>query len=701
MHAELTRYLLAPRAMAIVGASERNPYSRSALTRLEQCGYQGQVYLVNPGSATVWGQPAYPRANALPGPIDMAFIVVPRTAVLQALQDCAAGGARAAVVISNGFGESADPLGRELQNQLEAFLRATPMALCGPSCLGVLNLGHDFQAFGGHPGVPLLKGGLALVSQSGANVHSYIGTALARNLGFNYIVSSGNEVGLELADYIDYFLDDPATRAVCAYVESVRTPARFVAVARRARDLGKPIIVIKIGRSESAHRAALAHTGAMTGPDELFNTLFRQYGVIRADSIEEALDRAALFVASAPARWPRAPGVGLVSISGGFAAALADVSDAAGFAVPEFAPATNARLAEILPPNVSAHNPIDISTQAQRDRPDAWEQALHAVAADPAVDLVLDAEALPVDERRVRVLLAVRERSGKPVLLATTSPHIDIFSAEIRALCHAGELPLLAGVDGTRRALQSVLAYTRQQEAGTRPAPATLPAVPRPPQAVLHEVAARALLAPFGIRGPAEAVADDAAAVAEAARRLGAGRFALKVISSQLPHRSEHGLIRLNVAPAQLAEECAVLERNLAATGVARDQCRLLVQTMTPGVAELIVGLTCTPGYPPLLMVGFGGVNVELLKDVATRVCPIDATEAAAMLRELRLFPTLTGYRGRTPGDVAALARAIAAMSDFAMAAGDWLREAELNPLIVLPAGQGVLAVDALIVARP
>ena len=686
--------------MAIIGASERNPYSRSALHRVEACGFTGPVYLVNPASSTVFGRPAYPRATDLPGPIDMAFIVVPRTAVLQALKDSAAAGAKAAVVISNGFGESHDEAGASLQQELKAFLEQTPMAICGPSCLGVLNLGHQFQAFGGHPGTPILTGGLALVSQSGANVHSFIGSALARNIGFNYIVSSGNEVGLEMAEYIDYFLDDPNTRAVCAYVESIRTPARFVAVAQRALALHKPLILIKIGRSESSNRAALAHTGAMTGPEQLFSTLFKQHGVIRADSIEEALDRAVIFTGSEEKDWPQRGATGFVSISGGFAAALSDVSRDSGFDVPEFSPASIAQLYDILPPNVSPQNPIDVSTQVQRDRPDAWEQSLHCVAADENVALVLNAEALPVDERRVKVLLQVRERSGKPVLLATTSPNIDIFSTEIRALCKANGLPLLAGVDGTRRALQSVLTYQQVLAAQTAAAGAAkdIEPIPRPAIKVLHEVEARKLLAPFGISGPRDQLADDADAAARAAQALG-GPVALKIVSHLLPHRSELGLVRLNLAPADVRQQAEDLLAQLNTHGTERTACQLLVQSMaTGGVAELVIGVTNTPGYPPLLMVGFGGIFVELLKDVAQRVCPVDEHEAAAMLRELRLFPMLQGYRGRTVADLQAVIKAVVAVSDFALASQHWLQEAEINPLIVFPEGRGVSAVDALIV---
>lgn len=700
MHAELCEHLFSPRSIAIVGASERNPYARSALQRLGDCGYEGRVHLVNPASSSVFGRQAVPRATDTGG-VDMAFVVVPRAAVLGVLEDCAAAGAKAAVVISNGFAESSDEEGRRLQRELTAFLQRNPMAVCGPACLGVLNLHGRFQAFGGHPGVPIHPGRVSLVSQSGANVHTFIGAARARNLGYSYIASSGNEAGLELTDYIDFFLDDPHTSVICAYVESIRTPARLIEAAQKALRLRKPIVLIKVGRSESSLRAALAHTGALTGSESFFSALFRQYGILRADSIEEALDRALVFGSSDRRWWPTGGAVGLVSISGGFATALSDLASPATFQVPEFGPATKAALREILPSNVNPQNPIDISTQVQRDRPQAWEATLASVAADAGINFVLDAEALAVGPQRLQALLDLRASSGKPVLLATTSPHIDIFDEQVRERARAEGMPLLAGVDGVRRALEAVLAYAgTPAPTSARPEAAPRESLPPPRERVLHEVEARALLARYGIEGPPGYLATTPAEATRAAASLHAP-LVLKIVSPDIPHRSELGLVKVGVAAADVAVVAESLLRTVREHGKDVARCRLLVQAMVQdGVAELIAGVSCRPGYPPVITVGFGGVLVELLKDATTRVCPVDAAGAEAMLRELRLFPTLDGYRGRVPGDIAAAARAIAGLSEFALAAQDWLDEAEINPLLVLPRGRGAQAVDALVVAR-
>ena len=697
MHAQFLPQLFNPGSIAIVGASERNPYARSALQRLEACGFAGRVQLVNPRTPEVFGRKAWQRASELPEPIDMAFICVPAPMALDALQDCAARGAKAAVVISSGFAESHETGGMAMQEGLRDFLERNPMAVCGPACLGVLSMHDRFQAFGGRPGVEIHAGGIALVSQSGANVHTFIGAALARNLGFGYMASSGNEVGLELSDYLDFFLEDPRTQVVCAYAESIRTPHRFLKAVERARTLGKPIVMIKIGRSESSTRAALAHTGAMTGPDEFFRALFREHGVIRADSIEEALDRATIFASSPPRWWLRGKRVGLVSISGGFAAALSDLSASSGFEVPEFGEETVRTLGSVLPANVNPQNPIDISTQVQRDRPEAWAQTFQSVAAESVVDTVLAAEAIAVPLERAQALLDLRESAGKPVLLATTSPHIDVFDRDLRALCREQGLPLLAGVEGVRRAIESCLAFTGLVPSNQRAnAPSPL-LIPRPAQDVLHEVEARAMFSAYGVPAPRAGIARTPEE-AEALTREFGGSTAIKIVSSKISHRSDSGLVALRVAPREAgAMWTALMERATGLPTIVASDCSVLVQEMVTGVAELVIGATARPGYPPLITVGFGGVWVELLQDVATRLGPVDAEGAHRMLRELRLYPVLEGYRGAPRADIAAAAQAIAAFSDFAMASAAWLAEAEANPLIVCAQDHGAYAVDALI----
>lgn len=694
--------LFAPRSIAIVGASDRNFYARNALHRLEACGYAGDVHLVNLRADAVAGRTCHPDISAIGRAVDLAFIAVPRTAVVKSLSDAVAAGARAAVVVTTGFGESADDEGRVLQRQLSEWIAGSPMAVCGPSCLGVINVHGRMQAFGGHPGTDILPGVVALVSQSGANVHTYVGAALARNFGYSYIVSSGNEAGLDACDYIDAFVDDERTRVICAYIESFKHPGRLPAIAERARAAGKPIVLIKIGRSQSSSRAALAHTGSMTGPDAYYEALFAQHGIVRAFSIEEALDRVAIF-ATTPARWwPRGGRAAVVSVSGGFAGALSDMTSGARMSVPELAEGTVASIRNILPPHVSPQNPLDLSTQVRRDRPEAWRDTLAAVAADDGVDLVLDAEATPMDETRLRSLAALRDACGKPVLLATTSLHIDIMDETLSALARDLGLPLLLGVEGTHRGLETALAWAagREEPAGVSTAEASKrrQPLPHPGRKVLNEVDARALLARYGIAGPVSHVAVDADEAAEAGARIG-GRLALKVVSDEIAHRSDRGLVMLDV-PVDGAKAAALeLLRRLNLTGEGGG-ARILVQAMSHGVVELFIGVTVSEGHAPLLVVGTGGVFVELLGDRSTRLCPVDEGEAVHMLRSLRLFPLLDGYRGRPKADLAAAARAIVAVSAFALDADDWLAEAEINPLMVMADGGGAVAVDALVVAR-
>ncbi|ABE36467.1 coA binding domain protein [Paraburkholderia xenovorans LB400] len=701
MHAEFFNYLMAPGSMAIIGASERNFYSRNALQRLQDCGYAGKVHLVNPGTSEVFGKRCHANVKDIGESIDMALVVVPRTAVIGALRDCVEAGAKAAVVVSTGFGESHDAVGLALQRELSEFLDEHPIALCGPSCLGVVNMIDGFQAFGGHPGTEILPGSIGLVSQSGANVHSYIGAASARNLGFSYVVSSGNEAGMDATDYIDCFLRDPDTKVVCAYIESFKSSDALIRVAEQALKVSKPLIVIKIGRSPSAVRAALAHTGAMTGPDHYFDTLFRQYGIIRANTIEESLDRACIFASSQEAYWPSGRRAGVVSVSGGFAATLSDLSRDGGFDVPELDASSVRKLLEVLPANVNPQNPIDISTQVRRDRSDAWERTVNCMADDPNVDFVLNGEAVPLDDDRLQELTSIRLRTGKPVLLASTSPHIQILNDAQRAWCREHRLPVVVGVEGCHRAIQSTLDFTAKvvlARDSVKRSEMPVAALPRPAGHVLHEVKARELLLRFGIRGPESECVSDASEASSAAARIG-GRLAVKIVSDSITHRTDRGLVHLNVSPATAFEVASEIELRVKQEEPANPRCQILVQKMVEeGVAELFIGVTRRSGHRPTLLVGMGGILVELFGDHVSRICPVDPVQAGEMLRELRGFPLLDGFRGRPKADLQSVIRTLCAMSDFAMAASQWLGEAEINPLIVLPEGRGALAVDALVV---
>jgi acyl-CoA synthetase (NDP forming) len=716
MHEVHCASLFSPSSIAIVGASPRNPYAMSALQRLADCKYPGAIYPIHSSGGELLGHRVYRSIEDVGCAIEMALIAVARHAVPEVLESCARQGAKAAVIVSNGFAESDDTEGAVLQERVRHFLQSNTMAVCGPSCLGVINVPGRFQAFGGKPGVAIDPGGISLVSQSGANVHTFLGAARARNLGFSQIVSSGNEVGLELTDYLQWFLDDPHTRVICAYVESIRSVARFIELATRAAQLQRPIILLKIGRSETSERAALAHTGAMTGPDRLFDTLFKQLGIQRADSIEEALDRAAIFAGSDQRWWPRGGRCGLLSVSGGFAAALADLSSPTTFLLPEFEAPVAARLRSILPSNVASQNPIDISTQVHRDRPSAWGEAVQAVAGDSGIDLVLSAEATPFSLERAELLSSIRDSTGIPIILASTSPHIEPFAPAVRDYCRAIGLPILAGVEGTRSALQAATTYRNDRVrvlAGLSEANrsswkdgfSTLePHIRRPSSQTVDEVNARALLSPFGFRSPRAVQVWSRSKAGQAATALG-GPVAVKAISSRLPHRTELGLVRLSLEGAEAAENAFESVANgMRESGVELGKdpdASILIQSMVTGVAELLIGAVGTAGYPPMIVVSLGGVTAELLSDVSSRIAPVGEVEARAMLKELKLYPLLEGYRRQPAADVDSIVEAILGMSRFACMAQDWLAEAEINPLIVGRPGQGAWAVDALVTVRP
>jgi acetyltransferase len=471
--------LLRPGSVAIVGASERNYYAGNAWRRLRASGFAGPVRLVNPHRTEVFGQPCAPRLADLPEVPDLAFITLSRSVVVDVLAECAALGVRAAVVVANGFRESALPDGAELQDRLVRAARRGGIALCGPSCLGVANLpaGVDLLA-GGGAGGGLAAGPIAFVTQSGGGALAFEAGLAARHLGASIVVSSGNEACLDSLDYLEYCLRDDRTAAVCAFIEGIRRPERVAEVGALARALGKPLVVTKVGRSRAAARAALSHTGAVTGSDLFNRTLLTQHGFVCVDTIEEMLDTVS-YLASAPRRsWPRPRTLGIVSASGGATTILSDLAERHGLQVPQLSPERLRRLAGMLPEHLHPGNPLDISGTVQRRLPQVWSGALDCVAADPGIDALVVVSGAIRDEERdlLETLAGLPARYGKPVVLASVSPLLEILSGPAVRRLHAAEVGYAKGLEAAVRALAGV---GRLAAGPAAPAP-TAPTAPDP-----------------------------------------------------------------------------------------------------------------------------------------------------------------------------------------------------------------------------
>jgi acyl-CoA synthetase (NDP forming) len=705
------RPLLAPRSIAIVGASTTNPYASRLIANLGAGGFTGRLYLINPRQASIDGRPCHPSIEALPEPPDLAALVVPQRAVLQVLDACGRKGIRAALIITAGFGEAGED-GRAAQAEIRRIADAHGMVVCGPNCLGIANtlapvMMHSFT------GLPVPRGNLALVSQSGAMAFaSILSPACDRGVGFAVVVSSGNEAVVDTVDYVRHFVRDPEIRVVASLLEGLR-PGRgrpFLAVAAEAAAAGKPILVCKVGRSEVGARQIVSHTGSMTGSDDVYDAAFAQAGVIRVPDPDDLFE-----VASAFSRCPepRGEGIAILSTSGGLGVVLADKCGMHGLRLPPLSSETAARLAggEFFLVVGDLGNPLDIRGQGAQHLP----ALLDLFVRDDRYHVLTVALGLPaVGDRAMQIardLIEVAGSTDKPLLVLWMGSRLD---PDGRASDQDGfrrleqsRVPIFASPDKCFKALRALVEYhrfRRRQAAAAVGAP--LSGVDAggarrflaDKHGVLDEVDARALLAFYGIAGPREALVPDADAAARAAGDLGYP-VALKLVSPDLPHKTEAGAVTLGIRDERgLRDACAAMR---TAVERHRPEARvrgLLVQAMVAHGRELVVGATLDPQFGPVVTCGLGGVLVEVLRDVQRRCPPLAPDEARGMLARLAGAATLGPFRGRPAADVEAAADVIRRVGQLALDLEDRVGEVEINPLMVTPAG--AIAVDAVVTVR-
>ncbi len=697
--------LLSPNAIAVVGASERHGSAgRLVLENLRSLGYEGAVYGVHPKYSKVLDFPCFPNLKSLPGPVESVAVLLAAEKVLPALQAAAEVGAQAAWVLASGFAE-AGPEGKARQAELTRFAEETGLLVCGPNCIGVANLVDRVATYSVALSPATCAGGVSAVVQSGAIC---LGLANAARFGLRYLISSGNEAVLDSADYIGYLAGDASTHVIIAFIEGIRSPQKFEVAAQAAAEAGKPILLVKVGHSVAARQAVQAHTGSLAGADAVHDAVFRRLGVVRLDTLDELVEAAELFV-TCPL--PEGDGVGLLSLSGGQIGLVADLAEDLELKFPTFSEEAQQALAQILPPFSPIANPLDAwgSGDLERTYPRcvevvSWEENIHLLAVSrdtpPAVASREAEQSLAVAGAAVR---AARE-TGKPVLLFSNLS--AGFHPEAKKLLAEGGVPYLQGTGETLRAIEAFVRYAAFRRCMGKPravgclSPLDLPDWRRKLQLVrgaLSEVEGRRLLAAYGIPGPREAVAATAEEAVTAADSIGYP-VVLKVLSPDIQHKTEIGGVR-----AGLQNERAVATAFREVMEVARrhhPRARLegaLIQEMiSPGAVEVILGVLRDPDFGPVVVFGSGGVLVELLEDSSLRLPPLSREDALEMIRETRGARLLQGFRGRPPADVAALAGALVRLSQLALDLGDLIAALDINPLMVLPAGQGVRAVDVL-----
>lgn len=694
----------APASIALIGASrdhEKIPGRLLAMLRKNE--FPGKIYPVNPNYPEIDGLTCYKSIAEIGAPIDLAVIIIPARAVLPALEQCAAVGVKSAVIISSGFAEGGGD-SAAMQDAIAALAKRTGMRISGPNAEGffsqVQRVAATFSpAVDVKPGVvPLVATTkrIGIVAQSGGIGFAYYHRAKALGVAVSYVISTGNESDLGAGEFLDYLVQDAATDVILLFIEGIRDVDKFLAAARRAAELKKPVIVTKVGRSGAGQRAAASHTASMAGWSAAYDAVFAKYGFIVSNDLDEALTIAALLVSNP---LPKGDRVAVVTVSGGAGIWGADAVALQGLQVPELSEPIQAEIAKLMPSYGTACNPIDVTAQGVTSG--GLQKSVDLLAVSDEVDAILIVLSLSSDVRK-----PFEEAELTPVLAAQHRP-VVFYSYTVpsdfarRELAKSGVV-VLSGLTHVGVAMRRIVDYAKFSL--PRPADeARLPARDLSAHLispVLSEADSKALLREAGIALPDEVLVQDKGELDAAVARVGFP-LVMKIQSPDIAHKSEVGGVRVNIATKGevfLAFE-ALLNNARKHRPEAAIQGVLIGPMAKPGV-EIIVGTMTDKTFGPMVMMGLGGITTELLRDVVYRPAPVSAEEAGAMLAGLKAAPLLNGFRGAVKADVSALAQLIADISLLAGRHAREIAEIELNPVLVHPEGQGVTIVDALVVGR-
>ncbi|WP_338664895.1 acetate--CoA ligase family protein [Pararoseomonas sp. SCSIO 73927] len=689
--------LLAPRSVAVIGASgDPTRIGGRPIASMLGRGYAGTILPVNPNRDRVQGLVAYPSVADLPMVPDAAIIAVPADSAEATIEALGARGTRAAVLFSAGFAEMGEA-GAAAQDRLVAAARRHGMRLLGPNCIGLLNtaLGY-YGTFStslerGYPEA----GPIGIASQSGAYGMHLFSMARDAGMGLSVCATTGNEADVNVGDLIGWMADDPQTEVIAAYSEGIRDATSFLAALERARRNRKPVVMMKVGRSEVGSAAAQSHTASIAGDDAVTDAVLSEFGVVRARTTEELLDIARLATRRI---YPAGNTLGVLTISGGAGVLISDAAGDAGLPVPPMPEAAQEALRAAIP-FCAPRNPVDCTAQVLNDV-SLLGYFAEVLVRDGGYGSILcfmtHAAGAPSFAPRMReVLRGVRE--AYPDRLFVLSALAD------PPLVREFERDGFAVFPDPSRAVVAIRAMGRFGDAFAAAPPAPPPAPPPVtlPDRTPSEAEAKRILAAAGIEAAPEracATAEEAVAAAEA---IGYP-VVLKILSPDILHKSEIGGVLLDRADAAAVREgfALLLERAAGAAPGARIEGVLVAKQLSGGV-ECILGVHRDPVFGPVAMFGLGGIFVEVLRDVSFRRCPFGEAEAEAMIRSIRGAPLLLGARGRPPADIPALARMLSRLSAFAVAAGPRLAGIDLNPVLAMPEGRGAFAADAVIEVAP
>jgi acetate---CoA ligase (ADP-forming) len=695
--------LVKPRSIAIVGATDRAGPARSVIESLGAIGFTGPIYPVNPKYQTVRNLVCYPSLTDLPQAPDVVVFSIRKPLLAEQMRLAVDRGARAAVVYDAGFAELGEDGARQ-QAEIAGLCREAGMPMCGPNCMGILNPTARSTTYKQSVmDTAGLAGNVAIVSQSGSVCIALLSDL--RRYGVSLSVSAGNEAVTTTVDYLDYVIDDPATKVIATFTETVREPERYVAALDRAAAAGKPVVVLKVGRTERTQRAITSHTGGLAGESRVFSEVLRAHRAIEVNDLDEMTE---VLAVCQGARWPHGRGISVITGSGGLAELILDTATAAGLDLPPLSPAERAEAERVIGRITGDGNPFD-----------AWGNGNYAVNIPHAMSVVNDSERVAAvvycadtgNEgqlghpgrvlENVNMLIAAAQRSDKPHYLMSSRPGV-MNLRQAKALREAG----LVQIGGTRQglgAIDRVGRYLIERKPLRTPARRSGPELggllaAKPGRNVINEYDSKRLLSAFGVPVTRESRVATLAEATTAARGLGYP-VALKALSDDIPHKTERGLVATNLKTEDdLRHAFAQLSSRLAALDPQPPDCAFLLQEFVAGGVEVFAGVSRDPDFGLSLSFGIGGTAIEVTRDFALRMLPLRDGDAEAMISEISGAGMLASVRGRRAADVKSIAGCLEALADFAQCNADVLDEIDLNPIKALP--EGCIAVDALIVAR-
>ncbi|MHB8267943.1 acetate--CoA ligase family protein [Bradyrhizobium sp.] len=697
--------MLHPRNIVLVGATDKpGNYAERIWVNLIKYNYEGGLYPVNSKRETIWGVPCYKDFVSLPDKPDHVLVLVPARFAVQVIRDAAAAGARSATIVTSGFSELQDDDSQKLAGELQQAIRETGMAVTGPNCLGNLSAGEKLFTNIDDRIVTMEAGPVAIAGQSGAIVMAIRQALEDRGVGVGYMVTTGNEAGLETPDLMAYFAADPSIRVIVVYLEGVRNTKVFRAACKAARAAGKPVIALKLGSSEGGRAAAMAHTGALAGSIETFDAISTREGVVRVRGMDELIETTECFVHADP---PKADRLAAVTLSGGKRGLLLDAFSSAGLNFAPLSRDATDKLAKMLGPGSIVGNPLDAGFAAVVD-PSVYMQSIQVMIDDPDTDIVIIDSELPkapheVRERNLRNVNEMAGAASKPVVyISAMSIGFTEFTKGLRkSLPH---IAVMQGLDRAVGAIKSLIDYASLRKevpdvvsSSSASARAMLEKTLKNAKgAALDEVASKKLLKAYGIPVSKEEIALDAASAVRIAKKIGFPVVA-KVVSADILHKSDIGGVVLNLnSAAQVKKAFNDITARVKRLKNKPKLEGILIAQQVKADLELVVGASLDAEMGPVVLFGTGGVDIELMKDVALAGAPLDAAEAKQLIGRTKAGVKLKGYRGKPALHEASVVKAIVGLSNLMADAGTRIASIDVNPFLI-NTKTGV-AVDGLIV---